>query len=369
MKTIYFVSRAKTSGPINQGLNILNGMKQNGRIHSSFVTLQPEVADDSWLYRYKEAKIDIVQFDVPLWKTLSAIPKLRRYVKENAIDVIHASGLRVCFVSLFAHTKAKIVITQRCNPNEIAERYSPLVQPFFNGLYLWLIKRMDVIVACSKSIQKVLREEYQINADCVQNGVNTDFFKPLSEEEKLQLRKRLKIPANKNVYLVLGSFRHRKNNGLIVEAFKKLNPINSILVFVGRGAEEECIKESAKNFANIIFAGHTNTPIDYLQSADILVSASLAEGLPNTVLEALSCGMPCILSDIDPHKEIIEGTNAGIIFNRNNVEDLCSCIKTSSSWNLSEKSKAARNIAVKNFGIRALAAKYEAIYKKITERE
>ena len=118
MNTIYFVSRAKTSGPINQGLNILNGMKQNGRVHSTFVTLDPEVAEDTWLYRYKEAGINIAQFNVPLWKTLFAIPKLRRYVKDNAIDVIHASGLRVSFVALFACTKAKIVITQRCNPND-----------------------------------------------------------------------------------------------------------------------------------------------------------------------------------------------------------------------------------------------------------
>ena len=108
-------------------------------------------------------------------------------MKDNAIDVIHASGLRVSFVALFACTKAKIVITQRCNPNEIAEKYSPLIQPFFNRLYLWLIKRMDVIVACSKSIQKILKNDYHINAACVQNGVNTEFFKPLSKDAKQQL--------------------------------------------------------------------------------------------------------------------------------------------------------------------------------------
>lgn len=365
MNTIYFVSRAKTSGPINQGLNILNGMKQNGRVHSTFVTLDPEVAEDSWLYRYKEAGINIAQFNVPLWKTLFAIPKLRRYVKDNAIDVIHASGLRVCFVALFAHTKAKIVITQRCNPNEIAERYSPLIQPFFNGFYLWLIKKMDVIVACSKSIQKILIKDYHINAECVQNGVNTEFFKPISKDAKQQLRKRLNLPVDKKVYLVLGSFRHRKNNGLIVDAFKKMNPKDSVVVFVGRGAEEELLKESAKGFENIIFIGHTNTPIDYLQSADILISASLAEGLPNTVLEAMSCGLPCILSDIGPHEEIVEGTEAGIIFDKNSVDELCSCLCDVSSWNLDEKSKIARNVAVENFGIKSLAAKYESIYKEV----
>lgn len=365
MNTIYFVSRAKTSGPINQGLNILTGMKQNGRVHSTFVTLSPEVAEDSWLYRYKEAGISITQFNEPFWKTLFAIPKLRRFVKDNAIDVIHASGFRVCFVALFAHTKAKIVVTQRCNPNEIAERYSPALQPFFNALYLWLIKKMDVIVACSKSIQKILINDYCINAECVQNGVNTDFFKPLSKGEKQQLRKHLNLPVDKRVYLVLGSFRHRKNNGLIVEAFKRLNLKDSVVVFVGRGPEEEMLKERAKDFESIIFVGHTNTPINYLQAADILISASMAEGLPNTVLEAMSCGLPCVLSDIGPHEEIVEGTEAGTIFNKNSVDELCSCICDVSSWNLEEKSKIARNVAVENFGIKSLAAKYESIYKEV----
>lgn len=365
MNTIYFVSRAKTSGPINQGLNILNGMKQNGRVHSTFVTLEPEVPEDSWLYRYQEAKIPIEQFNVPLWKTLIAIPKLRKFVKENSIDVIHASGLRVCFVALFAHTKAKIVITQRCNPNEIAERYSPLIQPFFNSVYLWIIKKVDIIVACSKSIQKILKEEYRIDAECVQNGVNTDFFKPLSIIEKQKLRKKLNLPIDKKIFLVLGSFRPRKNNGLIVNAFKKLNLQNSIVVFVGHGAEEEILKENAQGFRNIIFVGHTNTPIRYLQSSDILISASLAEGLPNTVLEAMSCGLPCILSDIGPHREIIENTEAGVIFNSNSVDELCSCIINTDMWDLNKKSQVARNIAIKNFGIKSLAAKYEAIYKTV----
>ena len=363
MNTVYFVSRAKTSGPINQALNILNGMKQNGRVDSTFLTLEPEVTEDSWLYRYEDAGIKVDQFNVPLWKTLVALPKLRKYVKDNHIDVIHASGLRVCFVALFACTKAKIVVTQRCDPSEIAEKYSPLIQPFFTSLYLWLIKKMDVIVACSKSIQKILKEGYHIDAECVQNGVNTDYFKPLCQEEKNNLRKRLHLPIDKKVYLVLGNLIPRKNNSLIVDAFKKLNPKDAIVVFTGSGTEETLLKASAKDFDNIIFVGHTSTPLDYLQSADMLISSSLAEGLPNTVLEAMACGLPCLLSNIGPHEEIIERTGAGILFDNTSVDDLYKYIQESASWNMKEKSTVAREVAVNNFGIRSLALKYEKIYK------
>ena len=365
MKTIYLVSRAKMTGPINQGLNILNGMKQNGRVKSTLVTLAPEDPEKSWLYRFKEIGLDVVQFNQPLWKSLCAIPKLRKYVKEQKVDVIHSCGYRANFIALMAHTGAKIVITQRCHPNEIVEKFPKFFQPIFAKFYFWMIKRMNAIVACSRSIQNIFRNEFRMDVECVQNGVNTDFFLPSANEQKASLRKELGLPPYKLVYLVLGSLRDRKNNALIIGALKKLNQDNISLVFVGNGPEEDMLKAKAADLKNVIFAGLTKTPIKYLQASDVLVSASLAEGLPNTVLEALSCGLPCILSDIDPHKELIEGTEAGLIFNRNSVDELCGRLMDSHKWDMKYKSQIARSIAVDNFGVRSLAEKYEKIYEKV----
>lgn len=356
------------TGPINQGLNILNGMKQNGRVTSSLVTIAPEDPEKSWLYRYRDEGIEIEQFNQPLWKSLCAIPKLRKYVKEHHVDVIHSCGYRADFIAMMAHTGAKIVITQRCHPTEAVEKFPKFIQPIFNAFYLWMIKRMDAIVSCSKSIQSILKNEYGMNVDCVQNGVNTDFFLPSTDEQKMELRKELGLPLDKRVYLVLGSLRDRKNNSLIIDAVNRLKQSKIAIVFVGNGPEEDMLKEKAANNNSIIFAGLTNTPIKYLQSADVLVSSSLAEGLPNTVLEALSCGLPCILSDIDPHKELIEGTDAGAIFNRNSVEDLCGRLIDSYQWDMRSKSEEARRIAVENFGVRSLAEKYERIYEKVLSK-
>ena len=52
--------------------------------------------------------------------------------------------------------------------------------------------------------------------------------------------------------------------------------------------------------------GHISNIYDWLFMSDIFVSTSFSEGLPNSVLEAISCGLPTILSDIPPHKEIKE---------------------------------------------------------------
>lgn len=365
MKTLYIVSRTMVSGPINQGLNILTGMKKNGRVDAALLTLAPEVEHDSWLDRYKRNGIKIIQFNKALQMTWKCIFMLRHLVSNENIDVIHASGYRADIVALLANTKAKTVITQRCHPREIVEKFPCYLQPFFSYIYLNVIKRMDCIVACSKSIQRIFKEEYGMDVECVQNGVNTDYFKPVSKKDKDSIRKELNLPIGKRILLVLGVLIPRKNNSLIIEALRQIEDDSIKVVFVGSGSEESLLKKQSEGDERIIFAGATSLPIKYLQASDILISSSLAEGLPNTVLEALSCGLPCILSDIDPHKELIEGAEAGLLFENNNLVSLIDSISNSLKWDIETMSKKARMVAVNNFDVCTLASKYEAIYNKL----
>lgn len=369
MKTIYLVSRAKsTSGPINQALNILNGMRENGRVQTTLVTLEPEKAGYSWLQRFYDAKLPVHQFNQGVLPVLLCAPKLRKYVRENNIDVIHSSGFRANIVSILSGAKAKRVITQRCHPVEIAEKYPSYLKPIIGYFYMLLIKRMDAIVACSKSIQSIFKNEYGMDVFAVQNGVNTDFFKPSSESEKINLRRKLGLPEDKRIYLALGTLIARKNNKVAIEAFNRMKLDNSALVFVGEGNEDSMLKEMANGNPDIIFTGATKTPLDYLQACDILISCSLGEGLPNTVLEAMACGLPCILSDIGPHKELIEGSEAGIIFKRDSSNDLTLALSQSLVWNLKQKSELARKLAIENFSVPILAKKYEDVYRQTIKK-
>lgn len=368
MRTIYLVSHAVISGPINQALNILTGLKHSQNTNARLVTFIPE-SEKSWLSRFIDNGIEYKQLN-PIKKAhvLTCSKQLKQFVEENNIDVIHASGFSACLVALMGHGKAKVVITQRCYPFEVAEELPKLVRPFITHLYLWMIKRVNERVACSYSMQKAFAHQVNINMKVVQNGVNTDYFKPIDPTRKTELRRKLELPTDKRINLVLGVLLERKNNAMIIEAFRKMESNDNVLVFVGAGPQEEMLKSRASDAKNIIFTGSTSKPLDYLQASDVLISSSLAEGLPNTVLEALSCGLPCILSDIDPHKELIEGTSAGVLFNTHSVDDLYEKIKESEEWELSDKSLHARKIAVDNHGVISLAEKYEGIYVSVLNK-
>lgn len=74
----------------------------------------------------------------------------------------------------------------------------------------------------------------------------------------------------------------------------------------------------------VLFLGQ-KAPLEYLQCADYTISASLSEGLPNSTLESLACGVPMILSDIDPHKEIMRVGDFGVMFNAGKDENPANC--------------------------------------------
>ncbi len=364
LEVVYLISRAKQSGPVNQALNILIGLNRQPNVHATLITLAPE-GSITWLNRFKDKGINIVQLNQPYLKTFKAINLLKRYISENDVKIVHSAGFRADFVNMMMGKLVKKVSTQRCQPNEMVEKFPRFLRPPFEWYHLHIIKKLDSIVACSKALQKHFYDIYNIKVGVVQNGVNTDFFVPLSLEKKEELRKELGLSLNKITYVTVGRLGKRKNFGLIIDAFKNINREDIQLIIVGSGPLEDELKNKSAGDNRIIFVGLTPNPIVYYQASDIFISSSFAEGLPNTVLESLSCGLPCILSEIEPHKELLANSSAGILFNHFEVISMQNSIISSFSWNIPQLSVNARQLAVDNYGIDRLAKEYLSVYNNI----
>lgn len=362
MKVVYIITHANCSGPVNQALNILTGLNRIEGVHASLMTLEPEPDGRSWLQRFRDNHIDIVQLDLPKWNIPACVSHLKKYIKGHSINVVHSSGYKADIINMLVRKYVVSVSTQRCLPTEVAEKFPKHIRPILEKGHLSVINQMDKVVACSKSLQKVFTEQYGMNVIAVQNAVNTDFFIPVDKDKKNVLRDSLGLPDKKTIYLVLGSLRERKNVGLIIDAFMEMDNQDILLLIVGMGPDYDTLTQKASDDDRIIFTGMTSKPLDYLQASDYLVSSALAEGLPNTVLEALSCGLVPILSDIEPHKELVEGTSVEHIFNRYSKEELKLVLAASLSWDMVEQSKMARQLAVDMYGIDSLARKYMDVY-------
>jgi len=115
--------------------------------------------------------------------------------------------------------------------------------------------------------------------------------------------------------------------------------------------------------------GFVDNVADYLRAADIFVSASLTEGCPNAVMEAMACGLPVILSDIPPHREILSfNEKAGLLFTAGDTESLANAMSKSREMNYSECSSAAVSIISNHFNARTMSLQYQQLYRQMLEK-
>lgn len=234
-------------------------------------------------------------------KTKRINPKLDNKKKIQAIiesvkpDIIHSQGFRPdIFMSKLNSGKTNWLLTLRNYPYEdYPMKFGPLLGRFMAWLHLKAIKKCSHVVTCSETIQNKLLD-HNISSKVIYNGTK--------KENKRQTSVSL-TNVEKPLFLVVGSLIKRKNNETVVNAFntyKKTNP--GTLMLLGDGVELEKLK--SRSNGNIIFKGKVNNVQEYMQNADYLISASLSEGLPNNVLEALANHLPVIISDIPPHLEL-----------------------------------------------------------------
>ncbi len=149
------------------------------------------------------------------------------------------------------------------------------------------------------------------------NAVNAEFFHRCDRSE---CRKQLGLPLDDFIVVFVGWFIERKGPQRVAAAINMLNGVKS--VFIGKG-------EQAPQCKGILFKGalpHEEVPI-YLGAADVFVLPTLHEGCCNAVVEAMSCGLPVISSNLPFNWDVLNENNS-IMIDPNNVEQIADAIRT-----------------------------------------
>lgn len=145
------------------------------------------------------------------------------------------------------------------------------------------------------------------------NGIGFDSskFKPLSPEVRVNERKALGYSDKDYLFVYAAEFSKRKNQELLINAFAKVAPQipHAHLLLAGTGTLLEKCKLQAKelNIENQIhFLGYVTEMEKLYPLCDAAVSSSKIEGLPFNILEAMSCGLPILISDTKGHRDLVK---------------------------------------------------------------
>ena len=226
------------------------------------------------------------------------------------------------------------------------------------------VKYADEIIVLSENVKNYFKENYNRNTHFIPNGVN----KP-----KILKAKEIKDKYNlsKDSYILfLGRIVPEKGIHYLIDAYQKINT-NKKLVIAGGASDTDDyyqeLKEKSKNNENIIFTGFVQgTELAELYSnAYIYCLPSDLEGMPLSLLEAMSYGNCCLTSDIDECSEVLE--DKGVIFKKTDITDLADKLKKlCNDNNLVRKYKdESQKFILNKYNWDEVTKSTLAIYKKV----
>jgi teichuronic acid biosynthesis glycosyltransferase TuaC len=238
-----------------------------------------------------------------------------------------------------------------------------------------VLKFSNGIIAVSDAIRKQVGELYKSNnsISVVYNGVDTKGFKPLRQEQIVNNVRRIK-QDNDIIILFVGTIKKEKGIFELLEAFNIVSKkaSNLKLLIIGDGSdrqkgEDYCATNELDT--KVFFLGKKNHSelVYWYNFSDFVVLPSYSEGLPNVLVEAVSCGKPVIASNVGGIPEIVMN-ETGLLVEARKVGSLVSAIDKmieNEGYKKKFSQHFCRNIIEMNFDREKNIKKIYDLYKKV----
>lgn len=203
----------------------------------------------------------------------------------------------------------------------------------------------------------------------VKNGVDTGKFTPTS---KRATRQRLGINAEGLFMGMIARFVPEKRHKMLLEAFEIAGAMNTSLSLVLAGSGGMCEDDVRRQVAvhpfadRIYWLGHRSDMADVYNSLDLMILPSLAEGMSNVCLEAMSCGVPVIVHQACGANELIKSGSNGIVAKLDTSRSIADSILgiLADPEELRNIAERARISIVHDYPIAKTADKYAEIYQQ-----
>ncbi|MFA7820142.1 glycosyltransferase family 4 protein [Aeromonas dhakensis] len=325
-KIIYICSTLEQTGPTSQLYNIISGLDD---VHycAKVVTLSPEKSK-SLSKKFESAGIDVHCIDPTGKIKLNDLKHLIvEFIKDAKADVVHTQGIRADLImcQVIKTIPTKWVATLRNIPYlDYPPQYGMVKGLLMAALHILALRQCDNLVVVSHAISDKLSKFFGENLNVIPNGIDTAYYSSHNITQQLRdsIKDTLYLDSNKKLIVYTGVLEDRKNIKMMLDVFEQSNDFQ--LLMVGDGSLMQMVQShNATITRKVIPIGSVSDVRPYLSLADAFILISKAEGLPNSVLEAMAMNIPSILSNIGPHQEIKKSSAALVhIVNIDNTSEL-----------------------------------------------
>jgi glycosyltransferase involved in cell wall biosynthesis len=309
--------------------------------------------------RFRAAGFAPTTFDLHRAIDFPAVRQLTSILRDFRADIVHSHEFTMAIYGAAAARRAgaRHVITMH------------------GGLYYslkwrrraalrWAVRRSDALVGVSAATAGALRHYLgDARVHVIPNGI------PLRTGARDRVRRELAIAPGELLIVSVGNLYPVKGHAVLIDALATLRDRSGWrLAIAGRGEEEPRLRAQAAAAGiadRIHLLGFRDDIADVLAAGDLFAMPSLSEGLPLALVEAMSFGLPVVVSRVGGVPEVVTDGDEGLLVPPSDPAALAAAIRSllDDTALRSRQGDAARTRALRDFAIGTMVDRYERLYR------
>ena len=363
MKILYVITSTGTGGAEKELLLLSSAMQEQG--HQIHVVCLKPLGSIAGQMQQQGIEVKSIYSHLPG----QMVRRIKTEIENFKPDIVHAMLFRAIEYTRMACAgkDIKLVITPHFDLSK---------KPFFLRIFDFLLKGIDTLAVAesfSTATYLVKHQHYLENkVYLLPNGIDkTKFYPDISLREKM--RKQYGFHVKTPVFICVARLAAVKDPMTLLQAFRNvwLRDSQARLIYVGEGEEraklERFIRQAGLEKA-VILAGEQKDVNAYLNMADVFVLSSLEESLPLALLEAISVGLPCIVSHVGDMPQWVTHGENGYIFPPQDIT-LLSCELNLLAQDIQMRKEMSEKSLEKATQITDSFTQYQQLYQQILAGE
>lgn len=327
---------------------------------------------DENLYYHKVAPSDYPLFQQFTPYTLSLAVKIREVAVQYDLDIVHSHYAIPYATCAFLAKEMLATIGKDLKTVTTLHGTDITLVGLMPSLYeitRFSIAVSDGITTVSDFLKQETIDQFKIEQpiEVIHNFVDCNEFRP---EGGSAIRERYARPDEK-ILMHVSNFRKVKNIPVIIDVFSEVkNHVPTKLILIGDGPELEVVEHSVTERGladDVVFLGDQEAIQDILPAGDVFILPSEHESFGLAALEAMSCGLPVVTSNIGGLREVIQHGETGFLHDPHDVEGMSKVIVM--LFQDDERRRAiglkARERAKNDFGKDKIVGQYLAHYESL----
>jgi glycosyltransferase involved in cell wall biosynthesis len=310
--------------------------------------------------------------------------KLFRLIRREKFEIIQSQLYLANIVTGIVLTFAKRITARRITPVFILNhRELGLWQKWYHDLLMRIISyQADTTLCCSQAVQKIVIKKYGLKEDkceVIYNGVVFEKYGFKTEEiqkAKAEAQGEQVFSSLNASFIVVSIGRlinQMKGYSYLIEAIYCLKSQfgdSSVLIIVGDGPDKRMLEDQVKTLnleEQVKFIGEQYTISEFLKKTDVFLLASVSEGFPNVLLEAMSFSKPVVATRIGGIPEVVVEGETGLLVPARDPKALADAIfyMKTHPMEAHEMGRRGRKRVEECFSIDKTVAHYEKLYDEL----